>query len=421
MNRALNLKLLLRACQGRFWAENNNKPDLISFTSILSLTGLRVLLLGLLLYPPLSIISIQNSGVAHAQFEVQNMESSKEQQFRDELDKWMLRAYEGDRDAQFKVGVLFTNDQFDQPDYEQAVYWYKQAARQGHVLAQYNLGHQYLTGVGVAKNDVTAMQWWLKAAEQDHSLAQFNIGRAYYLGIGLPMDHALSKYWFKRAAFNQEPKSIDILKQLGWYTEDMKSKPIAPPGSTTSIDEGNVVLQSPQAEPEPAEPSSKTFPSEESAIESRPALTSRITPVGEPISRSDESSTQSDVKVSSRPATSSATDSPSSAQTQPVVTAAGQPFTKEPARPNRPVALYTNPEVRSVLIAIIDERGTIEVVEYGDDWSIVQSTVGFPVWIHGDFVKVTNNIGKITGQAGAVRSWRCPASGGYRDGWCLSR
>ena len=56
----------------------------------------------------------------------------------------MLAAYEGDRDAQFKVGVLFTNDQFSEPDYEQAVYWYKQAARQGHPLAQYNLGHQYL-------------------------------------------------------------------------------------------------------------------------------------------------------------------------------------------------------------------------------------------------------------------------------------
>jgi len=95
------------------------------------------------------------------------------------------------------------------------VYWYKQAARQGHALAQYNLGHQYLTGIGVKRSESDAMKWWLKAALQDHPLAQFNVGRGYYLGIGLSEDQSQSKYWFKRAAQNQEPKSIEILEQLG--------------------------------------------------------------------------------------------------------------------------------------------------------------------------------------------------------------
>lgn len=151
--------------------------------------------------------------------------------YQEELDKWMLQAYEGDRDAQFKVGVLFTNDQFSSADFEQAVYWYKQAARQGHSLAQYNLGHQYLTGVGVKRSEMEAMMWWLKAAQQDHPLAQFNVGRGYYLGIGLAEDHSQSQYWFKRAAQNQEPKSIEILEQLGWAKpgEYVKPKGAQPP------------------------------------------------------------------------------------------------------------------------------------------------------------------------------------------------
>jgi hypothetical protein len=127
-----------------------------------------------------------------AQSNAQNPDQppATEQQYQAELEKWMLRAYEGDRDAQFRVGALHSNSQFNQPDVEQAVYWYKQAARQGHVLAQYNLGHQYLAGVGVKPSLTTAMSWWLKAAKQDHDLAQFNIGRAYYLGIGVAEDHA---------------------------------------------------------------------------------------------------------------------------------------------------------------------------------------------------------------------------------------
>ena len=54
---------------------------------------------------------------AQTEYEITAKAPNLETQYRDELDKWMLRAYEGDRDAQFKVGVLFTNDQFDKADY----------------------------------------------------------------------------------------------------------------------------------------------------------------------------------------------------------------------------------------------------------------------------------------------------------------
>ena len=172
-----------------------------------------LLFLGFL--PFFAVITPYSFGTAGAQ-ETDKAALSQQQKFQEELDTWTLRAYEGDRDAQFKVAVLYTNDQFATPDFKQAVYWYKQAARQDHVLAQYNLGHQYLDGIGVEKSVETAIEWWLKAAKLGHPLAQFNIGRAYYLGIGLNQDHHQSKFWFQQAANNKEPKSIEILKELGW-------------------------------------------------------------------------------------------------------------------------------------------------------------------------------------------------------------
>jgi len=130
------------------------------------------------------------------------------------LDKWLLRAYEGDREAQFKVAVLYNSNDLSNDNKEQAVYWFKQAARQGHVLAQYNYGHHLMTADGVEKNESLAIRWWLEAALQNHPLAQFNVGRAYYLGIGIEEDHEQSLYWFKRGAQNQETKSIEILEKL---------------------------------------------------------------------------------------------------------------------------------------------------------------------------------------------------------------
>ncbi|MEM7359024.1 MAG: SH3 domain-containing protein [Pseudomonadota bacterium] len=381
----------------------------------------------------LLISLISHSVLAQTEFDILSTDADIETQYREELDKWMLRAYEGDRDAQFKVGVLFTNDQFDKPDYEQAVYWYKQAARQGHVLAQYNLGHQYLTGVGVIKNNKTAMQWWLEAAKQDHALAQFNIGRAYYLGIGLNEDHEKSKYWFERAAQNQEPKSIEILKQLGWYDDEAiasrspavdtsSSNPgtEAEPSSISESDPG-IVAQSEQAEPEPAERPENGALMEELSDDDRPeeTLASRITPLEEDQSQavvvsSTDSPGDNAAIESDQPAAAPEDNAPvdNDIVAVPLTDDAGvteeiPELTPEPAqlKPRKtPVALYTNPKVRSVLIAIVDDRDTLSINDEGTDWSTVESSTGFPVWMHGDFLRVRGEQGTVTGQAVNARS-----------------
>ena len=361
-------------------------------------------------------------------------------QFDKELDKWMLQAYEGDRDAQFKVGVLFTNDEFITPDYEQSVYWYKQAARQGHVLAQYNLGHQYLTGTGVNRSETTAMSWWLKAAAQDHPLAQFNIGRAYYLGIGLEKDESQSRYWFERAALNKEPKSIEIMYQLGW----------AEPGQFSTEEE---VAE--ESTPTPAQPTEKAHASNETS-EPEVIVTERAEPVAtkpeptesKPIPEPEEPVAESkvpvivvaeDIRPDSVEPESNASESeakeeePVAIETVPVVVqdleeaeaiaiieqtessepgwevaqeAVGQNSDEgsEPLEPDNSIAIYTNPAVRKILIAIEDIRDQLNVVSRGDDWTEITSRKGFPVWVHNNYIVVADDIGTISGEAVNARS-----------------
>ena len=49
-----------------------------------------------------------------------------------------------------------------------AVEWYLNAAKQGHVNAQYNLGLCYAVGEGVDEDEEEAVKWLRKAADQGH-------------------------------------------------------------------------------------------------------------------------------------------------------------------------------------------------------------------------------------------------------------
>ncbi|RBP53127.1 SH3 domain-containing protein [Arenicella xantha] len=425
------------------------------------------------------VLSLWCAGlVANAQtdFPIHANSPNLKAEFKKELDKWMERAYEGDAEAQFKVGVLFANEQFKSADYEQAVYWYKQAARQGHTLAQYNLGHQYLNGIGVKPSEATAMSWWLKAAKQGHPLAQFNVGRAYYLGIGLKKDLSLSRIWFERAASNQEPRSIEILEQLGWATPGQYAvskqpdtapvavieQPSAPQANTqkatpkalaqptpspaasaaaitqTPIDTANdslVITERPQRDSLARRSDSQEITSKVQPVKVQPvALPAAKPPVIEQASAAKPAASelaQSRVVEQARQGeTASLEKAP--AKTEPVATlpvsqpsvspkptvvesnssnrASSSPASntaQEPANSaeaSHAIAVYTNPAIRSVLIAVLEERDQLQVVSPDTEWTAVRSPQGFPVWVSGDYIRVNAGRGTITGSAVNARS-----------------
>ena len=95
------------------------------------------------------------------------------------INDYLPNAEKGDKEAQFELAQLYYNSR----DYNNAGFWYKKAAEQGHVVSQYWLGSCYHYGVGVTKDSIQAMKWYQKAAEQGHADAHYYIGVLYNEGI----------------------------------------------------------------------------------------------------------------------------------------------------------------------------------------------------------------------------------------------
>ncbi|MBR4417293.1 MAG: sel1 repeat family protein, partial [Victivallales bacterium] len=70
-----------------------------------------------------------------------------------------------DPNDQFNIGEAYYNTDGEEQDSVEAVKWFRLAANQGHILAQYYLATCYYHGDGVDKDKKLAVEWWQKAAE----------------------------------------------------------------------------------------------------------------------------------------------------------------------------------------------------------------------------------------------------------------
>ena len=90
----------------------------------------------------------------------------------------------------------------------EAVTWYRQAAKQGHADAQFNLGVMYSNGKGIPRDDAEAVTLYslaafgnlVSAAEQGHAEAQFTLGVMYDTGKGVTQDNVEAHMWLNLAA-----------------------------------------------------------------------------------------------------------------------------------------------------------------------------------------------------------------------------
>ncbi len=80
---------------------------------------------------------------------------------------WLPLAKAGDGDARAAIADLYLSELLNQPAganerrrvQRTAAWWYRQAARCGHVVAQLNLGELYSNGIGVERDKVQAYLW----------------------------------------------------------------------------------------------------------------------------------------------------------------------------------------------------------------------------------------------------------------------
>ena len=104
-------------------------------------------------------------------------------------------AKNGDGNAQVILGHMYVNGSGVPKNDNQAVTWYRQSAEQGNQFGQYNLGVMYSAGAGVGQNDSDAFRWFQLSAEQGNGDAQNFLGQFCRLGKGVPQNSIEALKW----------------------------------------------------------------------------------------------------------------------------------------------------------------------------------------------------------------------------------
>lgn len=84
------------------------------------------------------------------------------------------RAQQGEREAQFRLGMMYGLGLGTAQSYPEALAWYRRAAEQGEPRAQNNLGWMYGTGRGVPQDFAHAYAWYSIAAAGGEDAARRN-------------------------------------------------------------------------------------------------------------------------------------------------------------------------------------------------------------------------------------------------------
>lgn len=118
----------------------------------------------------------------------------------DAFTKLIELATGGNVTAMFRLGVCYTHGKYVEKDYQQAVYWFELAAKEGHALAMNNLGMRYIKGEGVPRDISKAVEYLKRAAYQGNPNSENNLGMRYLKGEGVPKNIEFAIEWFRKAA-----------------------------------------------------------------------------------------------------------------------------------------------------------------------------------------------------------------------------
>ena len=91
--------------------------------------------------------------------------SKEEQEFLAYLDDLVMLAQSGDDEAQNVLGEMYYYGEDIETDYEQAVYWFKEAAKQQNPAALYNLGVCFIEGYGVEYDETKGIGFIKQSAK----------------------------------------------------------------------------------------------------------------------------------------------------------------------------------------------------------------------------------------------------------------
>ncbi|KAL6122185.1 hypothetical protein NUSPORA_00805 [Nucleospora cyclopteri] len=123
----------------------------------------------------------------------------------------------GDPNSQFKLGQVYEfGDLKQRKNMKKAIDFYKKAAENGHVEAQYMMSELYLVGKSniIPRSYEKSYQWARFAATKGHSEAAQTCGDCAYTGTGTNKNILDSLWWYKIAEMYGNVESKDKIKNL---------------------------------------------------------------------------------------------------------------------------------------------------------------------------------------------------------------
>ncbi|HUT51289.1 MAG TPA: hypothetical protein VM325_18310 [Alphaproteobacteria bacterium] len=119
-----------------------------------------------------------------------------------------------DADAQYALAVMLEQGMGTAKNQNEALAWYRRAAKTGHSRALLNLGFAYVRGVGVPQDYKRAREYFELAAAKNLAEAQYNLGLIYEHGLGIDKDVPMAFKWYSLAVANQNAPAGKALDRL---------------------------------------------------------------------------------------------------------------------------------------------------------------------------------------------------------------
>lgn len=145
-----------------------------------------------------------------------------------EAAKWYRQAaLNGNMEAQYLLAKLIAKGVTGLPvDAEDGIKLLQSAAEKGYAPAQNELGLRYQKGTGTALSAAEAGKWYQKASDQNHIPAHVNLGLMLVKGEGLPQDLPKALALFQKAADAGDTwgmNNLGSMYEMGWgVTKDIQ-------------------------------------------------------------------------------------------------------------------------------------------------------------------------------------------------------
>jgi uncharacterized protein len=117
-------------------------------------------------------------------------------------------------DHQFILATQYHQGQGVKKDLVLAIYWYEQAATQGHREAQFKVGHLLCEECTAMNEFQRGFDWLQKAAQQGQIHAQYEVGYMYLEGKQVKKDLQQAKHWLEMASKAGHVEAMRMLKFL---------------------------------------------------------------------------------------------------------------------------------------------------------------------------------------------------------------